>query len=117
MRSERLSRDENRGDQCGDYGGDDRASCHLRNWPTHFRIGLPSYDVARIVTRSSPLMDLPKGNLGCTKGTGYPMPGTCTSGYVVKKSTIAFFMTSRPTSLIDFVSGISFGQTSTQFCA
>src|SRR3954452_12796811 len=40
-----------------------------------------------------------------------------TTLYVLKKSKIAFFVTSRPTSLIDFVSGISFGQTSTQFCA
>lgn len=37
--------------------------------------------------------------------------------YVLKKSRIAFFITSRPTSEIDFVSGMSFGQTSTQFCA
>src|SRR5512133_3981792 len=70
---------------------------------------------SRIVTRSSLTSATPKVTFVRTKGTSYPVPGTCTTGYVVKKSTIAFFITSRPTSLIDFVKGISFGQTSTQF--
>ena len=37
--------------------------------------------------------------------------------YVIKKSRMAFFMTCRPTSAIEVVSGIYFGQISRQFCA
>ena len=37
--------------------------------------------------------------------------------YVMKKSRMAFFMTCRPTSAIEVVSGICFGQISRQFCA
>ena len=37
--------------------------------------------------------------------------------YVRKKSLIACHITCPPTSAMDLVSGISFGQTSTQFCA
>jgi hypothetical protein len=39
------------------------------------------------------------------------------SAYFLNRSPSACFITCPPTSAIDFVSGMSFGQISTQFCA